>query len=264
MITRVLGTDPDVDVDTFSVEAQAGDIFMICSDGLTSMVDDEAILGLVERDRDDLDKAARALVDAANKGGGEDNITVVLFEIGEASSDARRTRRRCRRRGAARRTTRGPLTELDGVPVVDGDTMLSRDEIDGGLRPAAGADTRRASRARRSSARRRSCVVLARSSSGASLARTSSAPSRTATSPSTRASRGTSSAACSSTASVREPRARRPALAGRAAKLFDHDLRGVRPGARRRWSSSYEAEIVPVRNAVTAGTASSSTWSRSG
>ena len=48
VITRVLGTDPDVDVDTFMVEAQAGDIFMLCSDGLTSMVDDKAILGLVE------------------------------------------------------------------------------------------------------------------------------------------------------------------------------------------------------------------------
>src|SRR3954470_18248631 len=82
VITRVLGTDPDVDVDTFPVEAQEGDIFMLCSDGLTSMVDDKAILGLVESRRGNLDKAARALVDAANKGGGEDNITVILFEVG--------------------------------------------------------------------------------------------------------------------------------------------------------------------------------------
>src|SRR3954451_18805383 len=82
VITRALGTDPDVDVDTFSIETQAGDLFLLCSDGLTSMVDDDTILREVERNRDDLGKAAKALVRAANKGGGEDNITDVFFEIG--------------------------------------------------------------------------------------------------------------------------------------------------------------------------------------
>jgi protein phosphatase len=81
VITRALGTDPDVDVDTFSIEARPGDLFLLCSDGLTSMVGDEAILREVERNRDDLAAAAKALVRAANKGGGEDNITVVFFEI---------------------------------------------------------------------------------------------------------------------------------------------------------------------------------------
>jgi protein phosphatase len=81
VITRALGTDPDVDVDTFSVETKPGDLFLLCSDGLTSMVDDETILREVERNRNDLAKAAKALVRAANKGGGEDNITVVFFEI---------------------------------------------------------------------------------------------------------------------------------------------------------------------------------------
>jgi protein phosphatase len=81
VITRALGTDPDVDVDVFSVETKSGDLFLLCSDGLTSMVDDETILREIERDRGDLTKAAKALVRAANKGGGEDNITVVFFEI---------------------------------------------------------------------------------------------------------------------------------------------------------------------------------------
>src|SRR5687767_686771 len=70
VITRALGTDPDVDVDTFSVDARPGDVFLICSDGLTTMVDEEAILEEVERSRDDLDGAAKALVRRANKGGG--------------------------------------------------------------------------------------------------------------------------------------------------------------------------------------------------
>jgi serine/threonine protein phosphatase PrpC len=83
VITRVLGTDPDVDVDTFSVPAQPGDLFMICSDGLTSMVGDDTILDVLSRRRDDLDAAAKELVESANRSGGEDNITVVFFEIAE-------------------------------------------------------------------------------------------------------------------------------------------------------------------------------------
>jgi PPM family protein phosphatase len=81
VITRALGTDPDVDADTFTIVAEPGDVFLLCSDGLTNMVDEDAILQLMERDRDNLDAALRALVRAANRGGGEDNITVVAFEI---------------------------------------------------------------------------------------------------------------------------------------------------------------------------------------
>ena len=84
VITRVLGTDPDVDADTFSIEARPGDLFLLCSDGLTSMVDDETILGIVEQNRADLEATVRALVNAANRSGGEDNITVVAFEVGTA------------------------------------------------------------------------------------------------------------------------------------------------------------------------------------
>jgi protein phosphatase len=81
VITRVLGTDPEVDVDAFSIETKPGDLFMLCSDGLTSMVDDVRILELIETHRGDVDATGRALVDEANKSGGEDNITVVLFTI---------------------------------------------------------------------------------------------------------------------------------------------------------------------------------------
>jgi PPM family protein phosphatase len=83
VITRAVGTEPDVDVDTFSVQGAPGDLFLICSDGLTDMVDEETILGAVEQNRGDLKKAAKALVNAANQGGGEDNITVVFFELAD-------------------------------------------------------------------------------------------------------------------------------------------------------------------------------------
>ena len=81
VITRAVGTDPDVDVDGFTIEAEDGDVFLICSDGLSDMVGDEEILELLHRNRDDLDKAVKALVAAANRGGGEDNITAVAFRI---------------------------------------------------------------------------------------------------------------------------------------------------------------------------------------
>ncbi len=81
VITRALGTDPDVDVDSFSVEAKPGDVFLICSDGLTSMVGDDTILGIVNERRDNFDAIAKDLIGAANQSGGEDNITVVFFEI---------------------------------------------------------------------------------------------------------------------------------------------------------------------------------------
>jgi protein phosphatase len=88
VITRALGTDPDVDVDHFTVEAHAGDVFLLCSDGLTTMVDDVDILGVLERYHDDLDRATKSLVSAANRGGGEDNITVIAFAIADAGETA--------------------------------------------------------------------------------------------------------------------------------------------------------------------------------
>src|SRR5207248_8223344 len=87
VITRALGTDPDVDVDTFTVQANEGDVFLLCSDGLTTMVDVETITELVDRNRGDLHTAARALIKEANARGGDDNITTVLFEVAEGEPD---------------------------------------------------------------------------------------------------------------------------------------------------------------------------------
>jgi len=87
VITRAVGTDPDVDVDGFTIEAEEGDVFLICSDGLSDMVEDEEILELVHQNRDDLNKAVKSLVQAANRGGGEDNITAVAFRISSAAAN---------------------------------------------------------------------------------------------------------------------------------------------------------------------------------
>jgi serine/threonine protein phosphatase PrpC len=81
VITRALGTDPDVDVDTFTVEPHAGDVFVLCSDGLTDMVGDDEIGEVLREQRESLDEAANELVRRANRAGGQDNITVIAFEI---------------------------------------------------------------------------------------------------------------------------------------------------------------------------------------
>jgi serine/threonine protein phosphatase PrpC len=88
VITRALGTDPDVDVDTFAVDARPGDVYLICSDGLSSMVDIRVIEEILRSQRDDLAGASRALIQAANRSGGEDNITAVLFAVDDGEAEA--------------------------------------------------------------------------------------------------------------------------------------------------------------------------------
>jgi len=87
IITRALGPEPVVEVDLQTVPAQAGDVFLICSDGLTTMLDDERIAGLLGR-ASSMAAAVRALVDEANRAGGRDNITVIAFKLGDAAAPA--------------------------------------------------------------------------------------------------------------------------------------------------------------------------------
>ena len=92
VITRALGTDAEVDVDTFAVDARAGDVFLICSDGLTGMLTDEEILRVV-RETGGLDEAVKELVKQANRRGGEDNVTVILFALAEGEAALEETAR---------------------------------------------------------------------------------------------------------------------------------------------------------------------------
>ncbi len=117
IITRALGPEPDVEVDTYTIPGRDGDLFLICSDGLTSMISDDEV-GSILRSSDGLDAAAEALVRAANQSGGRDNITVVLFRLGQSDGPRRARprrrrddrgadhRRRCARRGRGARDPR--------------------------------------------------------------------------------------------------------------------------------------------------------------
>jgi PPM family protein phosphatase len=86
IITRALGPEPDVEVDTYTVPGRPGDVFLLCSDGLTGMVSDDEVTTIL-RGAGSLGEAADALVRAANQSGGKDNITVVLFSLDEAADE---------------------------------------------------------------------------------------------------------------------------------------------------------------------------------
>jgi serine/threonine protein phosphatase PrpC len=82
IITRALGPEPQVEVERMTYPARSGDVYLICSDGLTTMVPEDAVASIL-RGRSSLRQAAEELVKAANEAGGRDNVTVVLFRLAE-------------------------------------------------------------------------------------------------------------------------------------------------------------------------------------
>ena len=84
VVVRALGLGEHVAVDVYVEEYAVGDIYLMCSDGLNDMLEDEQILELVESKKKRLDGACTALVDAANEAGGKDNVTVLMAHVLEA------------------------------------------------------------------------------------------------------------------------------------------------------------------------------------
>ena len=80
IITRAVGVRTPVKIDFFDIKLEPGDVILLCSDGLTNMVEDEDILRIVKKSSS-LKEAAQRLVTEANKNGGKDNISVVLAEF---------------------------------------------------------------------------------------------------------------------------------------------------------------------------------------
>lgn len=83
IITRALGPEPTVEVDTRTHPARAGDVYLLCSDGLTTMLPESRVEEIL-RNEHGLRAAGEALMSAANDAGGRDNITVVLFRLEDA------------------------------------------------------------------------------------------------------------------------------------------------------------------------------------
>jgi protein phosphatase len=80
VITRAVGLDPTVEVDTYGVVLEDGDRILLCSDGLTDMLDDDAVGEILGRSESAVE-AAEALVDAANEAGGIDNISAIVIDV---------------------------------------------------------------------------------------------------------------------------------------------------------------------------------------
>jgi protein phosphatase len=111
VITRALGPEPEVEIDTCSYRARAGDVYLLCSDGLTTMVPDQRLAEILlahPRLRD----AGEALIGAANEAGGRDNITVVLLRVEEVQI-------------TASSLVEGPAT-LTGIPALPVDDFVAQ------------------------------------------------------------------------------------------------------------------------------------------
>jgi len=90
IITRALGPEPEVEPDVHTVAGSPGDVFLICSDGLTTMVSEERIAKLLDG-AGSMEAAVRALVDEANRAGGRDNVTALAFRLEDAAAPQRQT-----------------------------------------------------------------------------------------------------------------------------------------------------------------------------
>src|ERR1700754_4127673 len=88
VITRALGPEPNVMVDVEEFGARSGDLFLVCSDGLTAMVREDKLKPLLIERTGGLDKLGHDLIAAANAAGGRDNITVVLFMLEDVETPA--------------------------------------------------------------------------------------------------------------------------------------------------------------------------------
>jgi protein phosphatase len=80
-VRRAVGISEKVSVDLCIDKPQVGDVYVLCSDGLNKMVDDDSICRIVTQDADDLERALQRLVDAANAAGGRDNVSVILVGV---------------------------------------------------------------------------------------------------------------------------------------------------------------------------------------
>ena len=109
LVTRALGAGADIEPEIHNVDVLAGDIILLCSDGLTEMVGSYEIEGLLSINEEDMHETARRLVDLANESGGRDNISVIVVRVssvGEMQVSA----------AAAIEVTEGELVNDEPVP----------------------------------------------------------------------------------------------------------------------------------------------------
>ncbi|MDP8900443.1 MAG: Stp1/IreP family PP2C-type Ser/Thr phosphatase [Actinomycetota bacterium] len=135
LITRALGTEDGVTVDTAVLPVEVGDRFVLCSDGLTDMVREEGMKEILGRHPEDPEGAVRDLLAAALEAGGNDNITVVVVDVKERQEEPR-----AGGGGAAAEDRSGETAEMPSLGVPPG---TPRERTGGAQAPSAGARQRR-------------------------------------------------------------------------------------------------------------------------
>ncbi len=134
LITRALGTEDGVTVDTAVLPVEVGDRFVLCSDGLTDMVREEGMKELLARHPEVPEGAVRDLLSAALEAGGNDNITVVVIDVKERQEEPRAAGG-----GAAAEDRSGGTAEMPSLGVPPG---TPRERTGGARAPSAGARQR--------------------------------------------------------------------------------------------------------------------------
>ena len=119
LITRALGADEEVDVDTTLLPIEAGDRILLCSDGLSDLVSEAGISEILAESPNDPERAARGLLSAALDAGGNDNITVVVVDVKEQPAREADVRERRERRsgGTSEMLALGPTGQVVTPPV---------------------------------------------------------------------------------------------------------------------------------------------------
>jgi protein phosphatase len=87
LVTRALGVEPGVVPEISERQLDVGDVYLLCSDGLNDVLADDEIAGILAQHHDDLERAARRMVERANEHGGPDNISVILARMGDAGGE---------------------------------------------------------------------------------------------------------------------------------------------------------------------------------
>jgi PPM family protein phosphatase len=125
ILTRALGVEEDVRVDETDVDVVPGDRVLLCSDGLTGMVEDEDIVRILTERRDP-QGASDALVEAANEAGGQDNITAVVLDVEDVNEGAPP------QAAVTETVQRPPATTEPAVPVAPQTTPTRRERLAAG------------------------------------------------------------------------------------------------------------------------------------
>jgi PPM family protein phosphatase len=149
IITRALGPEREVEVDTMTYRARPGDVYILCSDGLTTMVKEDRIAEIL-RESSTLDQAADSLITEANEAGGRDNITVVAFRVDDAEAAVR---------ADDRHTLVGPAAEEAGLTAAGVEAAAAEDRAGRAREPAIAARGGAAAPKRRNWPRRAAKVL---------------------------------------------------------------------------------------------------------